>query len=31
MSTTGLSEGSAETSLPDLAAWIGEIAALTKP
>jgi phosphoenolpyruvate carboxykinase (GTP) len=31
MSTTELSEGSAETSLPELAAWVGEIAELTRP
>ena len=31
MSTTDLSEGSAETSLPELAAWVGEIADLTRP
>jgi phosphoenolpyruvate carboxykinase (GTP) len=31
MSTTDLSEGSAETSLPELAAWVGQIAELTRP
>jgi phosphoenolpyruvate carboxykinase (GTP) len=31
MSTTELSEGSAETSLPELAAWVGEIAELARP
>ena len=31
MSTTDFSGGSAETSLPELAAWVGEIAELTRP
>ena len=31
MSTTDLSEGITETSFPELAAWVGEIAELTRP